>query len=258
MRHSDKAALRGEPSYVWRDGQERRLTMIEMWAKLNQARVLDSGGGNGTYAAQIQARYDAQVELFEIEFERVQEAKQENITHALVAAGEYTPYATHTFDTIISNEVIEHVQDDQAAIAEMIRTLKVGGRLILFCPNRWYPVEQHGHYWNDEYYFGNTPLINYLPDIFRNKLAPHVRTYTKRGLWRLFDNLPVNIIHHSRIYGGYDNLVLRFGKKMRHIRDFLYKLEDSPFDTWGLSHFLVAEKQAHPNENSSHSYLKRL
>ena len=26
--HSDKAALRGEPSYVWRAGQERRLGMI--------------------------------------------------------------------------------------------------------------------------------------------------------------------------------------------------------------------------------------
>lgn len=246
MTHSDKAALRGEPSYIWRSGQERRLKMIERWAKLDDARVLDSGGGNGTYAAQIQKCYNAQVELFEIEFERVQEAKQEKIDHALVAAGEYTPYATDVFDTIISNEVIEHVQDDKAAIAEMIRTLKVGGRLILFCPNRWYPVEQHGHYWKDKYYFGNTPLINYLPSTFRNKLAPHVKSYTKRDLQDLFDNLPANIIHHSRIYGGYDNLVLRFGRKMTIIRDFLYKLENTALDTWGLSHFVVVEKQAHP------------
>ncbi len=35
--HSDKAALRGEPSYVWRDGQQRRLQMI-----------LDAAGGAST------------------------------------------------------------------------------------------------------------------------------------------------------------------------------------------------------------------
>ena len=70
---------------------------------------------------------------------------------------------------------------------EMVRILKPGGRIMMFAPNRWYPVEQHGHYWRGQYHFGNTPLINYLPDIFRNHLAPHVRTYTARGLRRLFD-----------------------------------------------------------------------
>lgn len=244
MTHSDKAALRGEPSYVWRSGQERRLEMIEHWAKLDNARVLDSGGGNGTYAAQIQKRYNAQVELFEIEIERVREARQAQVTRAVVAAGEYTPYAANSFDTIISNEVIEHVQDDKAAVAEMVRTLNVGGRLIIFCPNRWYPVEQHGHYWKGQYHFGNTPLINYLPDVFRNKLAPHVRAYTKRRLLSLFEGLPIEVCHHSRIYGGYDNLVARFGEKMVAFRNFLYALENTPFDTWGLSHFLVVEKQA--------------
>ncbi len=86
---------------------------------------------------------------------------------------------------------------------------RVGG-IVLFCPNRWYPVEQHGHYWRGEYHFGNTPLINYLPDRWRNQLAPHVRTYTARGVRRLFDDQPVRIVHHTRIFGGYDNIVWRY------------------------------------------------
>lgn len=243
MSHSDKAALRGEPSYVWRSGQERRLKMLEQWTKLDNACVLDAGGGNGTYASQIQHRYKtSRVELFEIEIERVREARSEGIERALVAAGEYLPYATGSFDTIISNEVIEHVHDDKLAVKEMIRTLKPGGNLVIFCPNRWYPVEQHGHYWKGEYHFGNTPLINYLPDSLRDKLAPHVRAYTSRSLHHLFDNLPITIKHHSRIYGGYDNLIPRLGKPMEIFREFLYSLEDSIFDTWGLSHFIVIEK----------------
>lgn len=239
--HSDLAALRGEPSYVWRSGQERRLQMIARWAKLDDARVLDSGGGNGTYASQIGRRYDAQVELFEIEFERVLEAIEET-PNAVVGASEFTPYADNSFDTIISNEVIEHTDDDRATIREMVRTLKVGGRLVIFCPNRWYPFEQHGHYWGGDYHFGNTPLINYLPDVWRDKLAPHVRTYTKRGLFRLFKDEPIRVVHYARIYGGYDNLIPKLGKPMEVARGILYKMENTPFDIWGLSHFFVVEK----------------
>ena len=34
MPKDDLAALRGVPSYVWREGQERRLNLIAKWAKL--------------------------------------------------------------------------------------------------------------------------------------------------------------------------------------------------------------------------------
>ena len=143
---------------------------------------------------------------------------------------------------ILSNEVVEHVQDDGAAVAEMVRTLKPGGRIILFCPNRWYPVETHGIYWRRQYKFGNIPLVNYLPDPLRNRLAPHVRAYTARGLRQLFAGLPVRIVTHTRIFGGYDNLIARFGPAGKMIRGVLQAAEKTPFDLLGLSHFLVAEK----------------
>lgn len=242
MTHSDLAALRGEPSYVWRAGQERRLGMIATWAKLDQAIVLDCVAGVGMYASQINRRYECQVELFDIELERMQEAQAE-APHATVADAEHMPYPANYFDTLISNEVLEHVNDDYAAVIDMVRVLKPGGRAVIFVPNRWYPFETHGHYRNGEYHFGNTPLINYLPDRWRDQLAPHVRAYTRRGLLRLFDGLPATIAHHERIYGGYDNLIARLGKPMQVVRDVLYRFEDTPLDTWGLSHLLVIEKR---------------
>jgi SAM-dependent methyltransferase len=243
MAHSDKAALRGEPSYVWRAGQERRLQMIAQWAQLDGARVLIDGMGVGMYASQIARRYDAQVEGFDIEAERVHEAQAET-PHAIVAEAEHLPYPSHSFDTILSHEVIEHVNDDRLTAQEMVRVLKVGGRIVLFCPNRWYPFETHGHYWRGEYHFGNTPFINYLPNVWRDKLAPHVRAYTKRGIVGLFDGKPIKVVHHARIYGGYDNIIARLGTPARVVRDALYRLEETPFDTWGLSHLLVLEKTA--------------
>ena len=49
-RDLDKAALRGEPSYVWRDGQRRRLRMIlEAAGERVAGRVLVDGCGIGMY-----------------------------------------------------------------------------------------------------------------------------------------------------------------------------------------------------------------
>lgn len=241
MSHSSLAALRGEPSYIWRAGQERRLQMLAKWAKLDGAVVLDHGGGNGMYASQIRRRYSPHVEVFDIELERAKEALPE-VPHALVAAAEYLPYRSNTFDTLVSNEVVEHVADDRAAAREMTRVMKVGGRMVIFVPNRWYPFETHGHYWRGKYHFGNTPLINYLPDVARNRLAPHVRAYTANGLRRIFADCPVRVIHHSRIYGGYDNIIARFGTAGKVIRGVLHGIEGTPLDTFGLSHLLVLEK----------------
>jgi SAM-dependent methyltransferase len=242
MPPSDLAALRGEPSYVWRAGQERRLQLIKKWSHLDGASVLEAGSGIGMYASQIRRRYSEDVHAFDIELDRAALA-QVDVPRAVVAAAEHIPYPDHQFDTILSHEVLEHVSDDAAATREMVRVLKRGGRLVIFVPNRWYPFETHGHYWRGAYHFGNTPLINYLPDNLRDRLAPHVRAYTRRGLLRLFDGLPVKQIHHERIYGGYDNIIARLGTPARLLRDFLYKFENTLLDTWGLSHFLVMEKQ---------------
>ena len=216
--------------------------MIERWTRLDGARVLVAGCGLGMYAAQIRQRYAAHVDAFDIEAARVANAAT-HIPDAIIAAGEAIPFGDDAFDTVLSHEVIEHVRDDRLAASEMARVLKPGGRIALFCPNRWYPFETHGHYWRGEYRFGNTPLINYLPRQWRDKLAPHVRAYTAAEARRLFADCPVEIAHHTRIYGGYDNIIARLGKPGVWLRDTLYRFEGTPLDTWALSHLLVVEKR---------------
>ena len=47
-RDLDKAALRGEPSYIWRAGQERRLQMIvEAAGERISGRIMEDGCGVG-------------------------------------------------------------------------------------------------------------------------------------------------------------------------------------------------------------------
>jgi len=238
---SEKAALRGEPSYVWRAGQARRLKMIrEAALQVERGQVLENGCGIGAYIAKLR-QFNPHVFGLDYEFERVAEGGK-TLDKLVCAAGEALPYPNHTFDVVVSNEVIEHVQDDAAALREIVRVLRRGGRLVLFCPNRWYPVETHGIYWRGRYIFGNIPFVNYLPDSLRDKLAPHVRAYTGRDLRKLLAGLPVKIVRHSIIFGGYDNLIARFGPLGKLIRGGLYVFENTPLQVLGLSHFLVVEK----------------
>ncbi|MCY3796674.1 MAG: class I SAM-dependent methyltransferase [Chloroflexi bacterium] len=242
MTHSDLASLRGEPSYVWRAGQERRLAMMAQWAPLEGARVLVAGCGLGMYASKIRQRFTADVEAFDIELDRVRLARA-GVPSALVSAAEDIPFADSTFDVVLSHEVIEHVRDDRRSVSEMLRVTRTGGRILLFCPNRWHPFETHGHYWRGEYHFGNTPLINYLPKRWRDKLTPHSRAYTAAELKRLLDFDRAHIAHCSRIYGGYDNIIARLGAPAVYLRDALHRLEGTPLDTWALSHFAVIQKR---------------
>jgi SAM-dependent methyltransferase len=241
-RDMQKAALRGEPSYVWRDGQRRRLDMILQAADERvTGRALVDGCGVGMYLDRMGRCFEDIVGL-DIEFERLQEAKQfgRKIT---CGVSEALPFSPNTFDFVLSHEVLEHVQDDSITIREIVRVLRPGGRLALFCPNRGYPFETHGIYWNGKYRFGNIPLVNYLPRTWRDRLAPHVNIYTRRDLKKLFHGLPVKFIKRTTIFGAYDNIIARRPILGRFLRSVLQLLEKMPLQRLGLSHFWIVEKR---------------
>jgi SAM-dependent methyltransferase len=238
---SAQAALRGEPSYVWRSGQERRLRMMLQAApNWRNGLILVDGCGVGSYVAHLQ-NIAAQVHGLDIEWERLREPVQ-TLPNLTCGVAEWLPYPSNTFDGVLSHEVLEHVQDDRQAMHELIRVLKPGGRAVIFVPNRWYPVETHGIYWRGQYHFGNIPLVNYLPDRWRNQLAPHVRAYTRASLHQLWHTQPVHVLEHRCIYGGYDNIIARLGGSGQLLRNLLYRLERNPLQWLGLSHMVVLEK----------------
>lgn len=238
----EKAAERGEPSHVWRAGQERRLAIIQAAAgERLRGKVFVDGCGLGTYLGKLAPDANPAIGL-DIEHERTVQARQKT-PRVVCGAGEFLPFPADSFDLILSHEVLEHVQDDRMAIQEMVRTLRPGGRLVLFCPNRGYPFETHGMYWRGKYRFGNIPLINYLPRRWRDKLAPHVQVYSRRDLERLFAGMPVTVISRDIIFGAYDNIIARAPRLGKMLRGVLRALERTPLRGLGLSHVWVVEKK---------------
>jgi len=241
-RHTDddKAIVFGHPSYVWRAGQERRLNFVRRYVSLEGRRVLDAGCGLGKYVAAFRRFTDAAYGV-DLDPEKVSQAA-EYLPNVQVASVEALPFANGSFDMVLSNEVIEHVSDDRAAVAEAVRVLKPGGRLIIYAPNRLYFFETHGFFWRGRYHFGNILLVNWLPNCWRDRLCPHVRAFTTRGLRCLLEGLPVKIVTHVQVYPGFDNVVARRPWLGRWLRRILYALERTPLRIFGLSHLLVVER----------------
>ncbi len=239
----EKFAALGAPSFVWRAGQQRRLRMIlnAIGPRLH-GDGLENGCGVGMYLAHLRALSRGRIIGLEYDAAWARQARAHG--PVVQAAGEALPFATATFDFVLSHEVLEHVRDDAQAVREIVRVLKVGGRLVLFVPNRGYPFETHGIYWRGRYYFGNIPLVNYLPRRWRDRLAPHVRVYTRRDLTRLFHGLPVRFVQRTVIFGAYDNIIAHWPGPGRLLRALLQSLERTPLRVLGLSHFWVVEKTA--------------
>jgi SAM-dependent methyltransferase len=166
----ERAARRGEPSYVWRAGQDRRLQMIQAPAgERARGRVLDDGCGLGLYLERLASQAQSACGV-EFDADRARQAAGRGLRVARATA-EHLPFPGLSYDLILSHEVLEHVADDRRALEEIARVLRPGGRVILFVPNRGYPFETHGIYWRGRYRFGNIPLVNYLPRALRNRLA---------------------------------------------------------------------------------------
>lgn len=230
---------------MWRSGQERRLAIIERYVPLAGRRVLDLGCGLGEYVRAF-AREGARAYGSDIATDRLVIGRQRGATGLLVGAGESLPLANETMDVVVLNEVIEHVTDDRATMAEVARVLAPGGVAVIYAPNRLYPFETHGIYLRGRYIFGNIPLVNWLPNFLRNRLVPHARAYTFRGIERVAAASGLTIVAHSYVYPGFDNIEARLPLLARALRAMCYRAEDSRLARFGLSHLLVLRREEGP------------
>jgi ubiquinone/menaquinone biosynthesis C-methylase UbiE len=158
----------------YRLGRVRALTPVA-------GRWLDCGCAEGSWAAALlDAGADA-VLAADIESDRIAEAQRRwaNISNLdfVVASAEDLPVEDAALDGVLLNEVLEHVGDQDATLAELHRVLKPGGVLIVFSPNRWFPFEGHGAVFGRLRFMHPVPLMPWLPQ----RLT--WRTMTARNYW---------------------------------------------------------------------------
>lgn len=112
------------------------------WSRMPvNATVLDVGCGTGDNLRYV-LRDDAQ--FFGIEYAEVTARIAKRLlghqTHVQAASATAIPFLDQYFDLALCIEVLEHVEDNEKALREIIRVLRSGGSLILSLPYRhWFP-----------------------------------------------------------------------------------------------------------------------
>ncbi len=105
-------------------------------------RVLEIGCGRGGFARWLARQEQSPSKLIACDFAlsgvgRLPKDRQQLAAKVAWATADIQalPFGSDTFDTVLSFETIEHVPQPQAAVAELARVLRPGGRLFLTCPN---------------------------------------------------------------------------------------------------------------------------
>jgi SAM-dependent methyltransferase len=113
----------------WR---ERALELIDF----PLGRVLDFGCGDGAMLVTAAER-GARCFGIDVRPEAIAEARRRlpQATLRLIGIDDSIPFPDAHFDTVLMIEVLEHVPDERAALQEIARILRPGGRLILTTPH---------------------------------------------------------------------------------------------------------------------------
>jgi len=141
--------------------------------------VLDAGAGFGRHAYEV-ARRGARIVALDYADDEVRTTRATfgaMIEEGQIASDSYVgalrgdatrlPFPDDTFDRVITSEVLEHIQNDVAAIAELARVLRPGGSFACTVP-AWWP-EKINWSLSDEYHAPKS-------------VGGHVRIYSRTEL----------------------------------------------------------------------------
>jgi ubiquinone/menaquinone biosynthesis C-methylase UbiE len=149
--------------------------------------ILDAGCGNGRHIWQASKANKGTSVAFDLDMESLQKAKYmlDQMDEKAETAGAWhmvsgsilsLPFEDAQFDKVICSEVLEHIPDDTAAVAELTRVLKPGGLLAVSVPS----------------YFAESVCWK-ISDDYHNTPGGHIRIYTHQEIQDLLKKFDLAI-----------------------------------------------------------------
>jgi len=114
-------------------GPERLMNLLQ--ARPSE-RILDIGGGTGRVSQTFGDGYT--VVVCDPSWGMLQETRQKQMI-ACCGLAEHLPFADGAFDRIVMVDTFHHLRDQRVAAREILRVLRLGGRLVIEEPDirRW-------------------------------------------------------------------------------------------------------------------------
>ncbi|NQT34942.1 methyltransferase domain-containing protein [bacterium] len=235
-----------EPGRPARSGQlilERRYRIVSSitGSELVDARMLDIGCGNGAQTVYFSSvsRHLIGLDILPPDETAVKETPGE--FDFVRGSGMELPFDDGVFDIVTSFEVLEHLPDDEKAVAEAIRVLKSGGILFITVPNKWWIFESHGAVipgvnlipWN------RVPFFGWLPRRIHERFA-RARTYTMKRALELVRDRGFDIIDNGYLTAPLD--VLNDTVLRRTLRRTVFKSDRTRIPFLAVNLFVAVRK----------------
>ena len=115
--------------YRWADGPDATVLMLEAVAEIDPRRILDVGCGRGQFAERIARELGASV-IGVDQSERMVQLTRARGIDAVVGDVRALPFDPDEFDCVLAAWMLFHVTEVDAALAEIARVLRPGGRLV--------------------------------------------------------------------------------------------------------------------------------
>ena len=209
---------------------ERRMRLVRPLFPEAGGHLVDFGCGNGAQTLLLAEDFDRCTgvdvsENFLEDFRReIAIRGWQDRCDVLVTEGGPIPLPDGSADVVTSFTVLEHVPDEQAALAEMRRILRPGGKLIITVPNRWWIFETHGADlpllpWN------RVPLVSWWPKKLHDRWA-RARIYRRREIEKLLVESGFNIDVSFRMTAPMD--MISWEPLRRLVRSTLFRPDRAP------------------------------
>jgi SAM-dependent methyltransferase len=207
---------------------------LEKIARLGALRGewLDLGCADGYYSVGLAERGATSVLGIDVNPRLV--ARASELAHPkgvsfLVADGDRLAFDDDSFDGVLLNEVLEHVEDDMLTVREIARVLRPGGVLALFSPNRWFPFEGHGARLSETRVLLSrpVPLMPWLPKRLTSRFAT-ARNYWPHELTRLVLDANLEIITRSWALAQFEQYPWIPDRAAHWYRSNVARIERSP------------------------------
>lgn len=177
-----------EQRHWWYVGRRRLVfdCLARILPDYPRPRVLDIGCGTGFNLHTLRELGVHDAVGLDVSSTALAHCRTRHLPLLVQGDGARLPFRPHSFDIVLALDVIEHIQDDRAALNGLLEILRPGGRLVLFTP-------AFGFLWSAQ---------DRVSHHFRRYTAPELRTKLDAAGYRVEKLSYANTILFPIVWAG--------------------------------------------------------